>query len=99
MRSDHRWVVDGIEEGMARVEEDGARMLVVPAYLLPKGAREGQVLRVTRSESAGTKEASVTLTVRVDDAATADALARSRETVARASAQSKRRDPGGDVAL
>ena len=31
----HRWTVDGIEEDSARVEEDGARMITVPLYLLP----------------------------------------------------------------
>jgi hypothetical protein len=98
-RSEHRWVVDGIEEGMARIEEDGTRMIVVPAYLLPASAREGQILRVTRGRHAGTTGEAVTFTVRVDDGATEEALARSRETVARASAESRRRDPGGDVAL
>src|SRR6476646_6593389 len=43
----HRWAVDGISDGMARVEEDGERMITVPAYLLPAGVREGQVLQVT----------------------------------------------------
>jgi len=93
--TEHRWVVDGIEEGMARVEE-GERMLTLPIHLLPAGVREGQILRVTRS--AETKE-SVTLVVAVDAEATARALADSRAATERAMAASKKRDRGGDVAL
>jgi hypothetical protein len=96
-RGEHRWAVDGIEEGMARVEEDGARMLVIPLHLLPAGTKEGQILRVTRG--AATERDSVTLTIAIDDEATAKALARSRETIAGAMAASRKRDPGGDVSL
>lgn len=95
-RTEHRWVVDGIEEGMARVEEDGERMLTVPVYLLPGGVGEGQILRVTRGPA--TKE-SVTLVISIDADATARALARSRAKTARTMAASKKRDPGGDVTL
>jgi hypothetical protein len=94
---EHRWAIDGIEEGMARVEEDGARTITVPQYLLPAGAKEGDILRVTRAT--GRERGSVTLTIAIDEQATSEALARSRETTARAAAESRKRDPGGDVAL
>jgi hypothetical protein len=96
-RTSHRWAVDGLEEGMARIEEDGERMITVPAYLLPAGAREGQILRVTWA--AGREKGTLAVTVAVDEQATADALAKSRSTTARAMAQSRKRDAGGDVAL
>jgi hypothetical protein len=95
-REEHRWAVDGIEESVARVEEDGTRMLTVPRALLPASAREGQLLRVTRvAETDG----SVTLTISVDVEGTAEALARSKAQTAHIAAASKKRDPGGDVAL
>ncbi len=97
-RAEHVWIVDGVEEGMARIEEDGARMIVVPRYLIPPGAREGEVLRVSFTGGGG-KETSITVTVHVDQAATEAALARSRATVEHASAESRKRDPGGDVVL
>jgi len=96
-RAAHRWAVDGIEDGVARIEEDGERMITVPAYLLPAGVREGQLLRVT--STAGEEKGSLVVTVALDVEATADALARSKTTVARAMAQSRKRDPGGDVSL
>ncbi len=91
------WAVDGIEEGMARLEEDGGRLLTLPTSLLPLGMKEGQLLRVTRG--AGRTKGSVTLTIAVDEVATSAALARSRATTSRASAASRKRDPGGDVSL
>jgi hypothetical protein len=86
-----RWVVDSVEEGIAAVEEDGARMLHVPVSLLPAAAREGDVLRVSRRHEG----AAVSLRIEVDRAATEEALGRSREQVSRLS----RNDPGGDIVL
>ena len=43
-----RWIVDAIEANVARVEEDGARVVHVPRWMLPDGARPGSVLSVTR---------------------------------------------------
>jgi hypothetical protein len=91
------WVVDAIEEGMARIEEDGERMIAVPAYLLPAGAGEGQMLRVVAT--AGDTPASLVVTVTVDEKGTARALEKSKAATARASSASRKRDPGGDVAL
>jgi hypothetical protein len=92
----HRWAVDAIEEGVARIEEDGARMITVPRHLLPAGVEEGQLLSVIRGESSS---GSVQITIAIDEEATRDALERSTTIVARASTESKKRDPGGDVAL
>ena len=90
---EHRWVVDGIEEGIARIEEDGERVLTVPLTLLPAGVREGQVLKVLRA--AGSSAPTIT----VDEAATTDAMKKSRLQVDAISKESKKRDPGGNVAL
>jgi hypothetical protein len=96
-KSEHVWVIDALDEGVARVEEDGARMIVVPRYLLPTGAHEGQLLRVTRGE--GKSKTSVTITIVVDEKGTAREMRRSKEMTAATLAASKKRDPGGDVAL
>lgn len=91
--AEHRWVVDGIEEDVARIEVDGRVERTVPRWLLPRAAREGDVLKVTHERA----DERSTLTIERDAAATADALARSRETV-----RAMRRtpgDPGGDVQL
>jgi hypothetical protein len=95
-QDEHRWAVDGIEEETARVEEDGSRMMNVPRRLLPSGAKEGDVLRVTRTED---KSGSVQITITVDAEATRDALAASKASVTRTMAASKKRDPGGNVSL
>jgi hypothetical protein len=92
----HVWRIDGIEDGVARVEEDGERMITLPRHLLPASAREGQVVRVTRTTSGN---ASVVLTIVVDDAATAAEADRSRAQTAAMLARSKKRDPGGNVSL
>ena len=92
----HVWRIDAIEEGVARVEEDGERMIHLPRHLLPAGAKEGQRLEVTRAASG---RASVTLTIAIDEAGTAAELAKSRAQVAEISARSRKNDPGGDVSL
>ena len=96
-RTEHSWSVDGIEEGVARIEEDGERMLNVPRHLLPEGATEGQLLRVTRSSASGPE--SIVVTIAVDHAATTASLRKSQATMAQAMAESKKRDSGGDVSL
>lgn len=87
----HSWAVDSIEEGIAAVEEDGRRMLQVPAWLLPDGVREGAVLSVSRT---GTGDAAV-VTIRPDARATEDAYRRSREQLRGPTGN----DPGGDIVL
>ena len=85
------WVVDSLEEGVAAVEEDGARLARVPAWLLPDGVREGDVLSVERTAEPG----AAILRIAVDRAATEAALRRSREQLDRIA----RSDPGGDIVL
>jgi hypothetical protein len=92
---DHVWAVDALDEQSARVEEDGKRMLTIPRHLLPANAREGQLLRVKRTEENGV----VTLTVTADEQATAAAQRSSAKLTTRTSIESKKHDPGGDVAL
>ena len=41
------WVVDQIENGSASIEVDGEATITVPVRVLPKGTREGDVLRAT----------------------------------------------------
>ena len=62
----HRWVVDSIEESVASIEVDGKTMITVPQSILPKGAREGDVLSVL---------------IEIDPAATKQALAESAAQV------------------
>jgi len=40
------WVIDQIENGIASIEVDGDTNISIPRALLPKGAKEGDVLRV-----------------------------------------------------
>jgi hypothetical protein len=85
------WTVDSIEEGIAAVHEGDGPPVHLPAWLLPKGTREGDVLAVERTETRG----SVTLRIRPDRPATERALEASRAQVARM----KGDDPGGDIQL
>jgi hypothetical protein len=84
--------VDSIEEGVASVEEDAARLVHVPLWLLPEGVRESDVLSVRR-EADG--DGGVRLRIEVDRAATDGALERSREQLDRMGGG----DPGGDIRL
>lgn len=93
----HSWSVDGIEEGVVRIEEDGARMLSIPRHLLPAAVVEGQLLRVTRSTASGPE--SIVVTIAVDHAATTASLRKSSATMAQAMDASAKQDVGGDVAL
>lgn len=88
---DRTWVIDSIEEGVAALEEDG-RLVRVPAWILPDGAREGDVLAVSRTAEG---DGSAVLRVTIDRAATEAALRRSREQLGRIAG----RDPGGDIVL
>ena len=44
------WVIDNITEQSVSVEVDGASLMTVPLWLLPKGVQEGDVLRITREQ-------------------------------------------------
>ncbi len=91
----HRWAVDAIEEGVARVEEDGEKMMNLPSDFLPAGVTEGQLLRVTRARDGD----QIVLTIAIDTAGTAKAHRKSGQTTAAAMAESAKQDQGGDVAL
>ena len=90
-RSKHTWVVDVIEDGSASVEIDGRTVTPVPAWMLPEGAREGDVLSVTHTR----KEATSSLVIEIDPAAKGKALARSAKQVGRKS----KNDRGGNIEL
>ena len=93
----HRWAVDSIDEGIARIEEDGSRVISIPVHLLPAGTIEGQVLRVAREP--GNPPGTLVLTISMDSAGTESALVSSRATTAATTGESRKRDKGGDVSL
>ena len=90
------WRIDGIEEGVARIEQDGGEMLTLPVSLLPAGAREGHRLTVTRTPDGRRGR---TLAIAIDPEGTSAERAASARQTASALARSRKRDPGGDVAL
>jgi Protein of unknown function (DUF3006) len=89
--SKHMWVVDVIEDGSASIEVDGRSVTPIPAWLLPEGVREGDVLSVTHDRGVG-KSA---LVIETDPEAKKKALDRSAKQVSRRS----KNDRGGDVVL
>ncbi len=89
--SKHTWVVDVIEEGSASIEVDGRTITPVPAWLLPEGVKEGDVLAVTHDREAG-KSA---LVIETDPAAKKKALDRSATQVSKKA----KNDRGGDIQL
>jgi hypothetical protein len=89
--SKHMWVVDVIEDGSASIEVDGRSVTPIPAWLLPEGVREGDVLSVTHDRGVG-KSA---LVIETDPEAKKKALDRSAKQVSRKS----KNDPGGHVQL
>lgn len=78
------WTIDSIEENVASIELTDGKMIQLPVSLLPKGAKSGQMLRVT---------------LEIDDAATKRAHRQSASQVKQISDESKKSDPGGDIAL
>jgi hypothetical protein len=93
--SEHRWVIDSIEESIASIEVDGDRMITVPQSLLPSDAKQGHVLRVLRETAVDGKRSS--LTIEVYEVATREALAASAAQTKKGTRQAN--DPGGDIAL
>jgi hypothetical protein len=89
------WVVDSIEDGIAALERaSGERrtLLHLPAEWLPRGAREGDWLRVSVS---GAGKGPRTIVLAPDAEATRAARAEVEAQVERLRAG----DPGGDLTL
>lgn len=80
----HLWVIDILEGGEASLEIEAGRTISVPASMLPHGAKNGDVLRVT---------------IELDPGATRQAMERSAATVKKGREMSKKIDPGGDISL
>jgi hypothetical protein len=89
--SKHTWVVDVIEEGSASIEVDGRTVTPIPAWLLPEGVKEGDVLSVAHDKSEG-KSA---LLIETNPDAKKKALDKSAKQVSRKT----KNDHGGDIQL
>ena len=89
--SKHIWVVDVIEDGAASIEVDGRTVTPIPQWLLPEGAKEGDVLSVTHER----KEGKSVLIIETDPEAKKRMLDRSEKQVSRKS----KNDRGGDITL
>lgn len=90
-KSKHVWIIDVIEEGSASIEVDGRSVTPIPAWMLPQGVKEGDVLSVTHDR----REGRSTLAIELDADAKKKALDRSAKQAARKST----RDRGGDIQL
>ncbi len=90
-KSKHVWIIDVIEDGSASIEVDGRSVTPIPAWMLPAGAREGDVLSVTHDRREGTSS----LTIEADPEAKKKALDRSAKQVSPKSTS----DRGGDIQL
>lgn len=95
--AEHSWSVDAIEEGMVRVEEDGASMLSLSLRLFPDGTAEGQIFRVVRT--LGADGVPTVHSMSLDPLATKAAHSASEKQTARIAAESRKGDRGGDVTL
>jgi len=89
--SKHTWVVDVIEDGAASIEMDGRTVTPIPQWMLPEGAKEGDVLSVTHEK----KEGKSVLIIETDPEAKKKMLDRSEKQVSRKS----KNDRGGDIKL
>ena len=89
--SKHTWVLDVIEDGAASIEVDGRTVTPIPQWMLPEGAKEGDVLSVTHEK----KEGKSVLIIETDPEAKKKMLDRSEKQVSRKS----KNDRGGDIQL
>lgn len=89
--SKHTWVVDVIEDGSASIEVDGRTVTSIPAWLLPEGVKEGDVLSVAHDRG----EEKSALLIETDPDAKRKALEKSAKQVARKS----KNDRSGDIQL
>jgi hypothetical protein len=90
-KSKHTWIIDVMEDGSASIEVDGKSVTPIPAWMLPAGAKEGDVLSVTHDR----KEGKSSLLIETDPAGKRKALERSSKQLSRRS----KRDHGGDIQL
>ena len=81
------YVVDGIADGIARLERADGSLWELPVGRLPGGAREGDVLSASTADEANA-------TFGVDAGLTA-----ARRAAARRAAEGLKRGPSGDVDL
>lgn len=89
--SSHTWIIDVIEDGSASIEVDGRSVTPIPQWMLPSGAKEGDVLAVTHEREEGKS----VLAIRVDPEAKNKAMDRSVKQVSRKT----KGDRGGDIQL
>jgi hypothetical protein len=89
--SRHTWVVDVIEDGSASIEVDGRSVTPIPQWMLPEGAKEGDVLSVSHDR----REGKSTLVIENDPEGRKKALDKSVKQVSRKS----KNDRGGDIQL
>jgi hypothetical protein len=89
--SKHTWVLDVIEDGAASIEVDGRTVTPIPQWMLPEGAKEGDVLSVTHER----KEGKSVLIIETDPEAKKKMLDRSERQVSRKS----KNDREGDIKL
>ena len=86
--SKHTWVLDVIEDGAASIEVDGRTVTPIPQWMLPEGAKEGDVLSVTHER----KEGKSVLIIETDPEAKKKMLDRSEKQVSRKSKNDRGRD-------
>lgn len=87
-----RWTIDQIEEDTAAIEYD-ERLHTIPRALLPRDAREGDVLIVTVTRDSDDR---TVVTIALDRAATKAAMQQSERQRAK---RPRSQDPGGDIEL
>jgi len=87
----HLWVVDQLAGEAATVEVDGATAMTIPAWVLPQGIGEGDVLRVKHDRRA---DRSILMIV-TDDEERRRRVARSAQQVSAPSPK----DTPGDIRL
>ena len=87
-----RWTIDQIEEDTAAIEYD-EQLHTIPRALIPRDAREGDVLLVTVSRDSDDR---TVVTIALDRAATKAAMKQSERQRA---ARPKSADTSGDIEL
>lgn len=87
----HRWIVEMMDSGIARVEVDGKQMMSLPVSLLPFGVREGDVLAVEHNR----RPSSSAISMALDPEAKSRLLEESR----RQGTTRSKNDKPGDVTL